>query len=41
MTYIDGIVAAVPQANRQAYLGHARERVGAVQRPGAARMVEN
>jgi uncharacterized protein YbaA (DUF1428 family) len=25
MTYTDGFVAAVPQANKQAYLDHARE----------------
>ena len=33
MTYVDGFVAAVPQANKAAYLDHAREALAAVQRP--------
>ena len=28
MTYIDGVVAAVPQENKQAYLAHARDADG-------------
>ena len=41
MTYIDGFVAAVPQANKQAYLDHVREALTLFKDHGAARMVEN
>ena len=41
MTYIDGFVAAVPQANKQAYLDHVREALTLFKDHGATRMVEN
>ena len=41
MTYIDGFVAAVPQANKAAYLDHAREALPLFKDHGAVRMVEN
>jgi uncharacterized protein YbaA (DUF1428 family) len=41
MTYVDGFVAAVPQANKAAYLDHAREALPLSKDHGAARMVEN
>ena len=41
MTYIDGFVAAVPQANKQAYLDHVREAAALFKDHGAVRMVEN
>ena len=41
MTYIDGFVAAVPLANKQAYLDHVHEAVRVFKDHGAARMVEN
>jgi uncharacterized protein YbaA (DUF1428 family) len=41
MSYIDGFVAAVPQANKQAYLDHVREALTLFKDHGAARMVEN
>jgi len=41
MTYIDGFVAAVPQANKAAYRDHAREALPLFKDHGAARMVEN
>jgi uncharacterized protein YbaA (DUF1428 family) len=41
MTYIDGFVAAVPRANKQAYLDHVREALTLFKDHGAARMVEN
>jgi uncharacterized protein YbaA (DUF1428 family) len=41
MTYIDGFVAAVPLANKQAYLDHVHEAVRLFKDHGAARMVEN
>ena len=41
MTYVDGFVAAVPQANKAAYLDHAREALPLFKDHGAARMVEN
>jgi uncharacterized protein YbaA (DUF1428 family) len=41
MTYIDGFVAAVPQANKQAYLDHVREALTLFKDHGAVRMVEN
>ena len=39
--YIDGMVAAVPTANREKYLEHAKAAAGAFQRLGATRLVEN
>ena len=41
MTYVDGFVAAVPQANKAAYLDHAREALLLFKDHGAVRMVEN
>jgi len=41
MTYIDGFVAAVPQANKQAYLNHVRKALTLFKDHGAVRMVEN
>ena len=41
MTYVDGFVAAVPQANKQAYLDHVREAAALFKDHGAVRMVEN
>jgi uncharacterized protein YbaA (DUF1428 family) len=41
MSYIDGFVVAVPQENKQAYLGHAREARSLFKDHGATRMVEN
>ncbi len=41
MAYIDGFVAAVPQANKQAYLDHVREALTLFKDHGAVRMVEN
>jgi uncharacterized protein YbaA (DUF1428 family) len=41
MTYIDGFVAAVPQANKQAYLDHVRKALTLFKDHGAVRMVEN
>ena len=41
MTYIDGFVAAVPQANKQAYIDHVREALTLFKDHCAARMVEN
>jgi uncharacterized protein YbaA (DUF1428 family) len=41
MSYIDGFVAAVPQANKQAYLDHVREALTLFKDHGAARTVEN
>ena len=40
MTYIQGFVAAVPTANRNAYLDHARQALPMFKEFGAARMVE-
>lgn len=40
MTYIQGFVAAVPTANRSAYLDHARQALPMFKEFGAARMVE-
>jgi uncharacterized protein YbaA (DUF1428 family) len=41
MTYVDGFVAAVPQANKAAYLDQVREAAALFKDHGAVRMVEN
>lgn len=41
MTYIDGFIAAVPEANKQAYIDHAKETVAMFKEFGAIRLVEN
>ncbi|MEO0466324.1 MAG: DUF1428 domain-containing protein [Pseudomonadota bacterium] len=41
MTYVDGFVLAVPTANKQAYLDHARDCVPIFKKYGALRCVEN
>jgi len=41
MTYIDGFVLAVPTANKQAYLEHARACVPVFKKYGALRVVES
>jgi uncharacterized protein YbaA (DUF1428 family) len=40
MPYIDGFVAAVPKANKQAYIEHAREAAELFKEWGATRIVE-
>ncbi|MDB5587655.1 MAG: hypothetical protein JWP26_2625 [Devosia sp.] len=40
MTYVDGFVAAVPKANKQAYIDHAREAAVLFKEWGATRIVE-
>ncbi|MEO0882482.1 MAG: DUF1428 domain-containing protein [Pseudomonadota bacterium] len=40
MTYVDGFVAAVPTANKQAYLDHAKACVPVFKKYGATRVVE-
>jgi uncharacterized protein YbaA (DUF1428 family) len=40
MSYIDGFVLAVPKANKQAYLEHARKSLPLFKEYGAKRMVE-
>ena len=40
MTYVDGFVAAVPKANKQAYIEHAREAAVLFKEWGATRIVE-
>ncbi len=40
MTYVDGFVAAVPAANKNAYLQHARDALPLFKEYGATRMVE-
>ena len=40
MDYVDGFVAAVPAANREAYLAHARQALPLFKEYGALRMVE-
>ena len=40
MSYVDGFVAAVPVANKEAYLAHAQEAIGFFKELGAQRMVE-
>lgn len=41
MTYIDGFVAAVPKANREAYIEHASKAADLLKTWGATRIVEN
>jgi uncharacterized protein YbaA (DUF1428 family) len=41
MPYVDGYVAAVPAANRQDYIKHAREAAELLKEWGATRIVEN
>lgn len=41
MSYIEGFVAAVPTANKQAYIEHARQAAPFFKEFGAGRMVEN
>jgi uncharacterized protein YbaA (DUF1428 family) len=41
MPYVDGYVAAVPTANRQDYIKHAREAAELLKEWGATRIVEN
>lgn len=40
MSYVDGFVAAVPVANRESYLAHAREAAAVLKDHGAIRVVE-
>lgn len=40
MTYVDGFVIAVPKANKQAYIAHAREAAELFKAWGATRIVE-
>jgi uncharacterized protein YbaA (DUF1428 family) len=40
MNYVDGFVAAVPAANQEAYLAHAREALPMFKEFGVLRMVE-
>src|SRR4029078_11856090 len=41
MSYIEGFVAAVPRANKEAYRKHATEALDYFKKLGATRMVEN
>lgn len=41
MSYIDGMIAAVPSANREAYLAHARAAAAIFKEHGAVECVEN
>ena len=41
MPYIDGYIAAVPAANKQVYIEHAREAAELFREWGATRIVEN
>ena len=41
MPYVDGYVAAVPKANKQDYIAHAREAAELLREWGATRIVEN
>ena len=41
MPYVDGYVAAVPAANKQDYIRHAREAAELLREWGATRIVEN
>jgi len=41
MPYIDGMVTAVPKANRQAYIAHASKAAEMLKSWGATRVVEN
>jgi uncharacterized protein YbaA (DUF1428 family) len=40
MTYVDGFVAAVPNANRQAYIKHASDAAVIFKEHGALKVVE-
>lgn len=40
MTYVEGFVTAVPTANREAYVAHAREAAALIKEMGATRFVE-
>lgn len=40
MTYVDGFVAAVPKANKQAYIEHAQKAAALFKEWGALRIVE-
>ncbi|KGE78205.1 DUF1428 domain-containing protein [Halomonas sp. ND22Bw] len=40
MSYVDGIVAAVPTANRQAFIEHARKAAAVFKEHGALKVVE-
>lgn len=40
MTYVDGFVAAVPTANREKYIKHARDAVAVFKEYGALKVVE-
>ena len=40
MTYVDGFVAAVPTANRETYLEHAKAAAGIFKQCGALKMAE-
>ena len=41
MAYVDGFVAAVPKANKDAYMAHARAAAERIKQWGATRVVEN
>jgi len=41
MAYVDGFVAAVPKANKDAYMTHARAAAERIKQWGATRVVEN
>ena len=41
MTYVDGFVAAVPKANKEKYITHARAAAELFKQWGATRVVEN
>lgn len=41
MNYVDGFVAAVPSANRDAFLAHAAEMAAVFKEHGALKVVEN
>jgi uncharacterized protein YbaA (DUF1428 family) len=40
MTYVDGFVAAVPTANREAFRKHAKDAAGVFKEHGALKVVE-
>ena len=40
MTYVDGVVAAVPEANKEAYIEHARQAAEIFREFGATEVVE-
>jgi uncharacterized protein YbaA (DUF1428 family) len=41
MTYIDGMVAAVPNANKQAFIAHAKDMAKVFKKHGALHVFEN